>query len=347
MSVRPIRIAVIGCGFYAQNHLHAWKDLAASGAELVAVCDADRSKAEKAAREFDAEPFDDIETMIYTAKPDAVDIVTRMGSHREICGLIAEAGLAAVVQKPLAPTWEECVTIAEKARQHGVFLAVHENFRFQTPMQRVKAVIASGAIGAPTWARLSFRTGFDVYRTQPYFLTEERLVILDVGIHVLDLARVFLGEVARISCETQKRNPEVRAEDTATMMLRHESGAVSLVECTYEAKRIPDAFPETLIEIEGDAGSLIVSAGEKMRVTSQGLSWEEGIGAPLRSWTARPWHASQEGAYQACRHMLGALQAGVQADTDIADNLRTYALVEAAYKAAETGASVIPAKWPG
>ena len=43
------KVAVIGCGFYAQNHLHAWKDLAKRGAALVAVCDADSEKAKHAA----------------------------------------------------------------------------------------------------------------------------------------------------------------------------------------------------------------------------------------------------------------------------------------------------------
>src|SRR6185295_3891775 len=145
----------------------------------------------------------------------------------------------------------------EAAANAGVFLAVHENFRFQTPMRRVRDVLASDAIGAPSWARIAFRTGFDLYRTQPYFYTEERLAILDVGIHVLDLTRVFLGEVERVSCETQRRNPKVRAEDTATMMLRHASGAISIVECTYESRKQPDVFPETLLEIEGDRGAIV------------------------------------------------------------------------------------------
>ena len=82
----------------------------------------------------------------------------------------------------------------------------------------------------PNWARLSFRTGYNVYGGQPYLAKEERLVILDVGIHVLDLARYFMGEVDRLYCETQKRNPKIRAEDTATMTFRHISGAVSIVE---------------------------------------------------------------------------------------------------------------------
>ena len=43
-----IRVAQIGCGFYGQNHLRAWRDLAADGAELVAVCDLDAWKARAA-----------------------------------------------------------------------------------------------------------------------------------------------------------------------------------------------------------------------------------------------------------------------------------------------------------
>src|SRR5205809_303326 len=133
---RRIRIGLIGCGFYAQNHLHAWRDLAGLGADLVALCDQDQTKARTAGERFGA-------------------------------------------------SW----------------LAVHENFRFATSMRRVKQVIASGTIGEPSWARIAFRTGYDVYKGQPYFYDEKRLAILDVGIHVLDLARVFLGEVERVYCE--------------------------------------------------------------------------------------------------------------------------------------------------
>jgi predicted dehydrogenase len=256
--------------------------------------------------------------------------------------LTAERKIPTVVQKPFAPKWDDCVAIVKKCRAHGAWLAVHENFRFASAMMRVAQVIESGSIGQPSWARISFRTGYDVYKGQPYFYSEERLAILDVGIHVLDLARVFLGEVERVYCETQRRNPKVRAEDTATMTLRHTSGAVSLVECTYEARRSDDAFPETLLEIEGSQGSIIMKKGEVMAVTTQGLSFEERVGTPLLSWTTRPWHVSQEAARNACRHMLVALRAGVPADTSGEDNLKTYALVEAAYESARTHAGVRP-----
>ena len=118
------------------------------------------------------------------------------------------------------------------------------------------------------------------------------------------------------------------------MLLRHDSGAVSVVECTYEARRDPDPFPETLVEIEGPRGSIVVDAGCRMTLTSDGKASESDIGAPLLSWTSHPWHVSQEGALGACRHFLDCLQRGVPAETSGADNLRSYALVDAAYRAA-------------
>jgi len=336
-------IALIGCGFFAANHLHAWRDLASEGANLVAVCDIDPAKAEAAAGQFGVPRwYQDAATMFAAERVDLVDIATRMDTHRGLVEMAVGRGIATIVQKPFAPTWDDCVAMVEAARKAGVFLAVHENFRFQTPMLKVAEVLRSGAIGEPSWARISFRTGYDIYRNQPYFYGEERFAILDVGIHVLDLLRVFMGEAVRVSCETQKRNPKVKAEDTATMILRHATGAVSIVECTYEARKLPDPFPQTLVEIEGPLGAVVVKPGLVMEVTSGGSMTSQTIGSPLLPWTSEPWHVAQESVLITCRHMLESFRAGRDAATSGADNLRTYALVEAAYRSAASGRAEAP-----
>ena len=130
-------------------------------------------------------------------------------------------GVDIILQKPLAPEWSEAREVVETARKAGVRLAIHENFRYQSPMRKLKGVLDSGAIGKPTWARIAFRTGYDIYAVQPYLHQAKRYAILDVGIHMLDLARFFLGDVERVSCETQTRNPENVGEDTATILMRH------------------------------------------------------------------------------------------------------------------------------
>ena len=335
-----LRIGVIGCGYWAQRHLRAWRELHGSGAELVAVCDTDSVKLREAANRF-AVPrqYENAGEMFSSGKIDVVDIATRMGTHRPLVeGAIAQ-GIAVVVQKPMAPTWNDCLAMADAARRANIFLAVHENFRFQPAMLKAAALLAVGCIGDPSWARISFRTGVDVYRNQPYFLDERRLVILDLGIHMLDLARVFLGEVHHLSCETQRRNPRVRAEDTATMVLRHLSGAVSVVECTYESRQPHEGTPEVLIQIEGNRGSITCRpGGRELLVTRDGSTARQTFAAPDDD-------ILQASVQATCRHVLESFRFGRRADTDVEDNLKTYALVEAAYESAASGRSVQPASW--
>ena len=114
--------------------------------------------------------------------------------------------------------------MVEACAAAGVPLMVHENFRFQSPMLEVRRVLASGAIGEPTWGRITWRTGYDIYAGQPYLAREERFILLDIGVHVLDLARVLMGEVERVYCETQSVRPGIAGEDAATITLRHTVG---------------------------------------------------------------------------------------------------------------------------
>src|SRR5215472_15378642 len=127
-----------------------------------------------------------------------VDIVTRMDTHQELVELALARRVPTIVQKPFGPDLAACVAMAEMAKRESVFLAVHENFRFQRPLREAANVVRSGAIGEPTWARISFRTGYDIFAGQPYLMNDERLIILDLGVHVLDLARVLLGEVEHL-----------------------------------------------------------------------------------------------------------------------------------------------------
>jgi predicted dehydrogenase len=330
----PIAIGVIGCGFFAQNHLNAWRDLAPEGARLTAVCDLDPQKARAAGETFGARWYTDPAAMLGQEKLGLVDIVTGQASHLSMVELTLGHRIPSVVQKPFGQNLAEARRMVQLSRDTGTFLAVHENFRFQLPQLRIAEIIASGAIGTPTWARISFRTGYDIYAGQPYLAQQERFVLIDLGVHVLDVARVHLGEVEHLTAELQRRKPEALGEDTATMLLRHQSGAVSMVECTYGSRRLPDSFPETLVEIEGDRGAIISHIGSRLEVTSNGRMEVIDADPPVLAWAARPWHVAQDSVLRTNREMLTAVREGRPAATSAEDNFRTFALVEAAYAAA-------------
>jgi predicted dehydrogenase len=329
-----IAIGLIGCGFFAQNHLHAWQDLAPEGADLVAVCDIDPAKAQAAGENFGARWYTDASDMLNREQLGLVDIATGQSTHLPMVELSLGKRIPTIVQKPFGQDIGEVRRMVELSRSTGTFLAVHENFRFQLPQLKIVELVKSGAIGTPTWGRVSFRTGYDIYAGQPYLARQARFVLIDLGVHVLDVARVLLGEVEHLTAELQHRNPDAIGEDTATMLLRHTSGAVSMVECTYGSRRLPDSFPETLIELEGDAGAIVSRTGSRIEVTSNGHMEVIDADPPVLPWAARPWHVAQDSVLRTNREMLQAIQEGRPAATSAEDNYKTFALVEAAYEKA-------------
>jgi predicted dehydrogenase len=329
-----MRGGLIGCGFFARNHLAAWRDL---GVEIV-LCDRALDKAQALAREFGAPAVhSDAAEMIAQERLDFVDIATTVESHRQLVEMCAAAGLPTICQKPFALDLHDGHAMVAAARAAGVPLLVHENFRWQAPMQALSQLVADGAIGTPRFARISFRHGFDIYANQPYLATEPRLALVDVGVHVLDLARFFLGEVTRLYCRTQRLNPRVAGEDAATLVLDHASGAVSTVEISFFAKLDPDPFPQTLVRIEGDAGTLDLTPGYRLAVTTGGTTSVRSVEPPVPSWGERPWHLIQDSVVSIQRHWLDCLRTGREPGPSGADNLRTLELVFAAYDSAACG----------
>ena len=192
-----LRVAVIGCGYFATNHLNAWRRL--EGVDIAGVCDLDGEKARAAAERFGVlRWFTDAATMLREVRPDFVDVVTTMASHRDLVTLCASQGLPVIVQKPFGPTYADCLAMVETCAKASVPLMVHENFRFQPPLRRVRGVLDTGAIGQPLWARVSFRTGQDV--KAPHEIT----------LHGRDLAKIQRAAEEQIAIIRQTRVEALR-----------------------------------------------------------------------------------------------------------------------------------------
>lgn len=336
------RAALVGCGFFANNHLNAWRDLAGR-CEIVAVCDIDPARAAAAGQRFGIPGvYSDFEAMLERERPDFVDIVTTAPSHRSLVETCARKRIPAIVQKPLAPDWSEACALVAAMEGAGLPLMVHENFRFQRPLARAIEILASGAIGRPTWGRISFRSGYDIYSGQPYLAQVDRFILLDLGIHLLDVARALFGEVEEIFCRTQRVKPGIAGEDMATVILTHRNGATSVVDLTYASRQSPDPFPQTLVHIEGDVGSIRLEDRYVMAVTTPQGFYNTTVAPQPSSWGKEPWLLTQDSVIATQAHWLDCLDSGREPATSGADNLRTFALVEASYRSAAEGIVVRP-----
>lgn len=326
--------ALIGCGFFARNHLHAWQQL--PDVEIVALCDRDAERLTTTAAEFGiARTYNDAAELLRTEALDFVDIATTVGSHRALVEMASAARVPVVCQKPFAPTLADAQAMVSACRAAGVPLMVHENFRWQTPIQAVRRVLDNGRIGTPFWGRVSFRSAFDVFSGQPYLATDPRFIIQDLGIHIIDIARFLFGEVATLSARTTRVNPRIAGEDVATLLLHHAGGATSVVDCSYATALPQELFPQTLVEIDGVAGSLRLGADYTLTVHGRdGRTTQERCEPPLHAWAQRPWHNIQDSVLNIQAHWLDCLHHGCTPQTSGEDNLRTLALVEAAYDSA-------------
>lgn len=337
----PFRVGVIGCGFFAQNHLAAWASM--DDVVLASVCDLDLDKARAAAKTYNAgAAYADAAEMLDRERLDFVDIATTMESHEGLVGMAAKRKIPTIVQKPLAPSWKDCVSIVETCREAAIPFMVHENTRFLTPVRNAREVVASGAIGRPTWARVSFRTAHDIYGKQPYLAKVDKFVILDLGVHMLDVARFLMGEATRLYSQTQSVKPGIAGEDMATIVLQHEGGATSVVECSYASPIHPDPFPQLSLQIEGTAGSLRLSPGYRLSVFSNGEASETDVSPAMLPWSTPPWHGTQESVLRVQRHWVQCLRDKREPETSGADSLKTYGLVFSAYESARTGEARAP-----
>jgi predicted dehydrogenase len=203
-------------------------------------------------------------------------------------------------------------------------------------------VLDTGVIGEPLWARISFRTGQDVKAPQPYLYNEERFIMLDLGPHVLDVARFYLGDADVVFARHRRVDPRIRGEDMATIVLGHGNGATSVVDFTYESRKLPDFASQTLVTIEGTTGAVELGPDFKLGVTSKGNLKVENAQTPLAVWTTEERHPALDSVYLTQAHWLDCFRRGREPETSGRDSLKTYAIIEAAYESGATGQAVRP-----
>jgi predicted dehydrogenase len=337
--MHTLRGGLIGCGFFAINHLHGWRD--AKGAEIVAICDRSEERLRIAGEQFGISArYQDAAEMLAREELDFIDIATTAPSHRALAELAASRGLAVICQKPFAPALEDAKAIVAACDKANVPLMVHENFRWQSPVQKVKDVLDSGEIGEVFWGRVSFRSAYDVFSGQPYLAEGKRFIVEDLGIHALDVARFLFGDADNVSARIKRVNPDIKGEDVATILLDHGNGVASIVDCSYATRLEKELFPQTLLEVDGTRGTLRLGADYQLTVTVGDRTRKADVSPPVLPWASRPWHNIQESVALIQQHWADCLRDGREPQTSGRDNLKTFALVEAVYISAETGQTV-------
>jgi predicted dehydrogenase len=341
MSDHKLTGVMIGAGFFARLQAEGWRRI--PGAELVAVADPLVEKT----REFAAQwriprVYADAEAMLRCERPDFVDIVTRPDARLSLVRLAASRGVHVICQKPMAPTWDECVAMVETCRAAGVRLLMHENWRWQPWYREIKDLLDLGVAGAIFHAGFQMRTGDgrgqEPYLVQPYFREMERLMIYETAVHFLDTFRFLLGEITSVFCQTGRINPVIAGEDYAVVQLSFAGGARGLLDCNRIAGPLPAPVAFGALTLEGERGTI--------RMTPEGELWIAEYGKqevrhdyfiPAEGYKGDSIKATQE-------HLIRCLLTGERCESEGEDYLKTVAAVFACYASAESGrvVSLVP-----
>ena len=147
--------------------------------------------------------FQSLPQALEAVEAAAVINVTPPQFHREICVNALEAGLPVLTEKPLAGNLADARAIVAAAKATGVLCGVAQNYRYRPLTQTIKAILASGELGAVAAVRCEFFRGphFGGFREEmPHPL------IVDMSIHHFDMMRFLLGSDA-VSITARSWNP--------------------------------------------------------------------------------------------------------------------------------------------
>jgi scyllo-inositol 2-dehydrogenase (NADP+) len=209
---------------------------------------------------------------------DLVVIATPNDLHVQLATAALDAGLAVVVDKPLAPTAAQARGLVESAESLAVLLTVFHNRRWDSDFLTLAKLRDDGALGDV----LRFESRFERWRPQlspenPWRETktaeEGGGVLLDIGSHLVDQALVLFGAPTHVYGEVESRRGG--ADDDAFLALRHEGGAISHLWASIVA-----ASPGPRLRVLGSAAAFLV----------EGLDGqEEALRSGRRPGDGEPW----------------------------------------------------------
>jgi len=252
---KKLKWGVIGSGGIAKRRTIPEGIIKARNAQLSAVFDINQQVNAEVAREYGAQEAAGINELL-DADIDAVYIATPAHVHAEQVRACAEAGKNVLCEKPLGMTVAEAEGMIELCRQKKIKLGCAFMMRFVSQHREALRLIKEGRLGKPVYARAQLSCWYPpikgAWRQNP--ATGGGGSLIDMGGHCIDLLEMFFGRISRISCFINNSVHDYKCEDSATVMLFFENGALATVDTFF---CIPDNSSKNVFELYGSKGSIL------------------------------------------------------------------------------------------
>jgi predicted dehydrogenase len=301
-EARP-RLGFLGVGWIGRHRMQAVQR--AGAAEIAAIADVDPEAGRAAAATVGcADVCADLDELL-SRELDGVVIATPTALHARQARAVLARGIPAFCQKPLCRTASECHELVELARSADLRLGVDMSYRHLAAVREALAALRAGSIGEPHAAELVFHNAYGPDRA---WARDAALAgggaLIDLGCHLVDLARLFFGTVAvrRVHADLFASgaplgpNPS-QVEDLALAQATLTDGRVLRIACSWwlpagtdaliEASFIGDGRALTIRNVGGsfyDFEALLVQGRRYRRICEPPDDWG---GRALIDWASR------------------------------------------------------------
>ncbi len=266
---KELKILLIGCGNIAHSYataIHRHPDMV-----LSAVVDENIEAARAFGISFNCPFHTSLED--YLAGGNFADcgvICTPPSRHADIAIHLMQRGTNILCEIPFAPDSAAAEKMIDVSRAFGVHLMMGSRFRYITDIIHARGLIQSGILGRILVFEIDFRDVVD-NSNHKRFQSEAGYggVLMDGGIHAIDIARYFFGPLLRIRAEEAQRHQFQDVEDTVKLDMRTISGAIGTAQLSWTIKNACNDY----IRIYGTQGILCIGWKKSMYRLNGVVDW--------------------------------------------------------------------------
>jgi predicted dehydrogenase len=338
VRTRDYAIGCIGAGMImAECHLAAYAE---AGFKVAAIASRTKAKAEAIASRWNIGTVHDTpETLIGDPSVEIVDIAYPPDLQPDLIrkALAAPNVKAILAQKPLALSLEEARKLRDEAAAAGKILSVNQNMRYDQSMRVLKQIIDGGELGEIVFAQIDMHA---IPHWQGFLQGYDRLTLSNMSVHHLDALRFLFGDPAEVTSLTRQdpRTTFEHSDGIVVSTLRFPSGVVAVsLEDVWSGPRADGYEDDQHINwrVEGTAG-----------VAKGTIGWPTGAPSTLSyasqkttggKWVSPEWETMwfPQAFIGVMEQLQHAVKTGEAPALSVADNVKTMALVEAAYRSIE------------
>jgi predicted dehydrogenase len=351
-----LRVGVVGLGYAGEQHTKGFAQL--PNVKVVALAGLEEDRLHQLAQKYSVpDRHRDYQELVSRSDLDIVSVCVPNYLHAPVTIAALESGKHVLCEKPLARSYAEAESMVVAAERANRVLQVAFNHRARGDVQVLKRYLEGGRLGDLYHVKASWMRRSGIPGIGSWFTNKEMAgggPLIDLGVHVLDLALFLLGEprVATVSAATYaKLGPQGRGgyagsdkmmtgssyevEDLATAFIRLSGGATLLLEASWAVYgSAGDDFGVSLYGTEGGA-----------EIKVENYNWQD----TLRIYTdvagvsaeVHPKLFQGEGHMEVVRNFVTAVRSGDWAQHTGAEGLYRTRIIDACYASAIQGREVV------